>query len=197
MSATVLLNRPIRVGVETKTQANLTVTKPILLSPQHKEWRKVFPEMELARQKLVNLLGESLTSTSLKSRGSCFEKLKRKGYTSLYFLTDLVRGEIVVETTAQVVQVVYWLKSVLSEFSLVSIEKIEAKVGDNYHGLVHIDFRINGVGVELKVVTNESRKAHGITHGWYKRGQAERGVGIWQTVSNFSQEELNAIELLG
>lgn len=217
MSAIALLNRPIRVGVETKTKS-VTVMKPILksvkpvpvksraplptptptlLSPQKKEWRKVLPEMELAQKELVNLLGGILTSTSLKSRGSCFEKLERKGYSSFYQLTDLVRGEIEVGTTAQVVQAVYWLKSVLSESDLVSIEKVEAKVGESYHGVAHIDLRINGVGVEMKVMTYEAKKAHGITHSWYKQGVAEKGLKIWETVSNFSEEELVAIELLG
>jgi len=173
-----------------------TVTKPLTRAAKFKndpEWLKVLPMIDTTSRELTQVLKQvSIKFPNAdvlqwnKKYESAREKVIRKGrpYNQI---NDLVKGTILTDNLQQAMAITSFL------LRHCNVVKWEAKTGTSelpYCGTLHVDVKIGSLTCEIQVMPRATWKVKKATNHLYKTNRAKEGADIWNTVQNFTPQQL-------
>lgn len=175
-----------------------TTHKPLTRTMMDPRWLEVQPsiqhtwnELRVLLQSVSEFLPTSDVLSWCKKRESAGEKLIRKGFDSYTKINDLVKGVILVDTLDEAVAIANFIQT------NTKVVKLEAKVGTPdkpYCGSIHLDVKLGNLVCEVQVMPRATWKVKKATNGFYKQGVPELGAPLWNTVANFNNKQLKALE---
>lgn len=132
----------------------------------------------------------------VKSTESALEKLKRKGYTSVNDMSDLIGVKVVANAPSDLLKI----KEILeSNYKVLEVNDYILKPHDNGYVGLHMDLSIDGYSIECQIKTVAMNKAQDITHDHVYKSELEPElvVALNKTIfSHYTNDDVSAYRTL-